>query len=247
MDRRLKGRTAVVTGASSGIGGAIARRFASEGARVALVARRGERLTDLESELRAQGGDVHAVVGDVRDRDSLRDVAQAVRSTCGRVDCLVNNAGVMLLSYFEKAPAEESRTMMETNLMGPVEATAAFVEQMTDGGGDVVVISSSAGGRARPGSALYSATKAGLNAWADGLRQEVADRGVRVIVVKPGAVYSELTDHISDPQLREKSQQTRGRIRALDADDVARVVAFAVSQPEHVSMSEVLLRPTQQK
>ena len=139
------------------------------------------------------------------------------------------------------------RCVNSTYRSGAIETTAAFIDQLTDGGGDVVNISSSAGGRARPGSSMYSATKAGLNAWADGLRQEVADRGVRVIVVKPGAVHSELIEHISDEQLREKARDTRQRVRALDAEDIARVVTFAVTQPEHMSVSEILVRPTKQK
>jgi NADP-dependent 3-hydroxy acid dehydrogenase YdfG len=137
--------------------------------------------------------------------------------------------------------------MIETNLVGAVETTAAFIDQLTDGGGDVVNISSSAGGRARPASSMYSATKAALNAWADGLRQEVADRGVRVIVVKPGAVHSELIEHIADNELRDKARHTRERVRALDAEDIARVVTFAITQPEHMSVSEILVRPTKQK
>jgi NADP-dependent 3-hydroxy acid dehydrogenase YdfG len=247
MERGLNGRVAVVTGASSGIGEAIARALASHGAHVALLARRADRLKAVEASLGAQGHVARPFVADVRDRESLAKVADAVSDELGRVDCLVNNAGMMLLSRVEERSFAEWRTMIETNLVGAVETTAAFIDQLTDGGGDVVNISSSAGGRARPASSLYSATKAGLNAWADGLRQEVADRGVRVIVVKPGAVHSELIEHISDEQLREKARDTRQRVRALDGEDIARVVTFAVTQPEHMSVSEILVRPTKQK
>jgi NADP-dependent 3-hydroxy acid dehydrogenase YdfG len=247
MERALSGRVAVVTGASSGIGEAIARSLAAAGARVGLIARRADRLDEVAASLGAEGLMARPFVADVRDRESLAEVAGAVSDELGRVDCLVNNAGMMLLSRVEERSFEEWRTMIETNLVGAVETTAAFIDQLTDGGGDVVNISSSAGGRARPASSMYSATKAGLNAWADGLRQEVADRGVRVIVVKPGAVHSELIEHISDEELREKARDTRQRVRALDAEDIARVVTFAVTQPEHMSVSEILVRPTKQK
>ena len=247
MERALSGRVAVVTGASSGIGEAIARALAAGGARVGLIARRADRLDEIAASLGAKGHVARPFVADVRDRNSLIEVAGAVSGELGRVDCLVNNAGMMLLSRVEERSFEEWRTMIETNLVGAVETTTAFIDQLTDGGGDVVNISSSAGGRARPASSMYSATKAALNAWADGLRQEVADRGVRVIVVKPGAVHSELVEHISDEELREKARDTRQRVRALDAEDIARVVTFAVTQPEHMSVSELLVRPTKQK
>jgi NADP-dependent 3-hydroxy acid dehydrogenase YdfG len=247
MERALSSRVAVVTGASSGIGEATARALASHGARVALIARREDRLGSIAASLEADGFVARPFAADVRDRKSLSAVAAAVSSELGRVDCLVNNAGMMLLSRVEERSFDEWRTMIETNLVGAVETTAAFIDQLTDGGGDVVNISSSAGGRARPASSIYSATKAALNAWADGLRQEVADRGVRVIVVKPGAVHSELIEHIADDGLREKARLTRETVRALDPTDIARVVAFAVTQPEHMSVSEILVRPTKQK
>jgi NADP-dependent 3-hydroxy acid dehydrogenase YdfG len=247
MERGLNGRVAVVTGASSGIGEAIARTLASHGAHVALLARRADRLKAVEASLGAEGHVARPFVADVRDRKSLSAAASAVHAEFGRVDCVVNNAGMMLLARLEERSFEEWRTMIETNLVGAVETTAAFIDQLTDGGGDVVNISSSAGGRARPASSMYSATKAALNAWADGLRQEVADRGVRVIVVKPGAVHSELIEHIADAGLREKARLTRETVRALDPTDIARVVAFAVTQPEHMSVSEILVRPTKQK
>ncbi len=247
MKRALSGRVAVVTGASSGIGEQIARSLASQGARVGLIARRGDRLDGIAASLGAEGLVARPFVADVRDRKALSKVVGAVSTELGRVDCLVNNAGTMMLSPFEQRSFDEWRTMIETNLVGAVETTAAFIDQLTDGGGDIVNISSSAGRRARPASSMYSASKAALNAWADGLRQEVADRGVRVIVVKPGAVHSELIEHISDEGLREKARDTRDRVRALDAEDIARVVTFAVTQPEHMSVSEILVRPTKQK
>jgi NADP-dependent 3-hydroxy acid dehydrogenase YdfG len=247
MERALSSRVAVVTGASSGIGEAIARGLASQGARVGLIARRADRLEDVAASLEGEGLLARPFVADVRDRKSLSAVAGAVSEELGRIDCLVNNAGMMLLSRVEERSFDEWRTMIETNFVGAVETTAAFIDQLTDGGGDVVNISSSAGGRARPASSMYSATKAALNAWADGLRQEVADRGVRVIVVKPGAVHSELIEHIADDELREKARLTRETVRALDPRDIARVVTFAVTQPEHMSVSEILVRPTKQK
>ena len=246
MGSTMEGRVAVVTGASSGIGEATARRLAGEGAAVALIARRAERVDQVARELSAEGARARAYEADVRDREALGRLAGDVRRDLGRVDCLVNNAGLMLLSRFEAGLEEEWARMLETNLAGVLHATAAFLPQLTDGGGDVVNVSSVAGRKARPTGSVYSATKWGLNGWSEGLRQELLEHDVRVIVVEPGMVATELQSHISDPDLRAVSVERIASLEPLTADDVAAVIAFAVGMPAHVSLNEILVRPTGQ-
>lgn len=242
----LRGRVAVITGASSGIGEATARRLAANGAAVALLARRLERIEALAAELEQAGGRARAYEADVRGRGALAGLAGAVGDELGRVDCLVNNAGQMLLSYFETGLEDEWRTMIDTNLTGALSVTAAFLPQLQDGGGDIVNVSSVAGRKARSTGSVYSATKWGLNGWSEGLRQELLEDGIRVIVVEPGAVATELSSHITDERALEEARGRFADIEVLEADDVAAVIAFAVSLPRRASLNEVLIRPTQQ-
>ena len=175
------GRVAVITGASSGIGEAAARALAADGYRVALLARRADRIQALADEL---GAGALAIEADVTDRDSLVIAAQRVQDQLGRVDVLINNAGVMLLAPFTSDQRAEQRRMVEVNLLGAMTATEVFLDQLRDGGGDLVNISSVAGRTARPGNAAYAATKWGLNGWSESLRQELQP-DVRVIVIEP--------------------------------------------------------------
>jgi NADP-dependent 3-hydroxy acid dehydrogenase YdfG len=244
---RLEGRVAVVTGASSGIGEATARRFAACGAAVALLARRADRLQRLVEDLgRDRGHEVRAYEVDVRDRDGLGRAAEAVQRDLGRVDCLVNNAGVMLLSRFQTGLEDEWQAMVETNLLGVLSTTAAFLDQLTDGGGDIVNVSSVGGRKARPTGSVYSATKWGLNGWSEGLRQELLEHDVRVIVIEPGATVSELASHTTDAEGRASTSRARATFEILQADDIARVIAFAIALPPRVALNEVLVRPTRQ-
>jgi NADP-dependent 3-hydroxy acid dehydrogenase YdfG len=238
---------AVVTGASSGIGEATARRFSSEGASVALLARRAERVEALAEELGRDGGSAIALEADVRDADGMAETASRIADRLGRVDCLVNNAGVMLLSEFADRKADEWRAMIETNLLGVFQTTDAFLDQLTDGGGDIVNISSVAGRQTRATLSVYSATKWGINGWSEALRQELLDAGVRVIVIEPGAVRTELADHISDRSIQEGIQQRYEEFDAMEAGDIAEAIAFAVSRPARVSLNEILIRPTKQR
>jgi NADP-dependent 3-hydroxy acid dehydrogenase YdfG len=175
------GRVAVITGASSGIGAATARALAADGYRVALLARRTDRIQALADEL---GNGAVAISADVTDRDSLVAAAQRVKDELGGADVLVNNAGIMLLGPFTSEQREDSRRMVETNLLGAMTATEVFLDQLKDGGGDLVNISSVAGRTARAGNAGYAATKWGMNGWSEALRQELQP-DVRVIVVEP--------------------------------------------------------------
>lgn len=232
---------AVITGASSGIGEATARALARDGYRLALLARRADRVEALADDL---GTGSIAVTADVTDRDSLLTAADRVTEELGRVDALVNNAGVMLLGPFTSEQADEQRQMVETNLMGAIAATEVFLDQLKDGGGDLVNISSVAGRTARPGNAVYAATKWGMGGWSEALRQELQP-DVRVVVIEPGAVATELTDHITHGDTKQMAEEMYAK-ESIAAEEVATVIAFALARPRGVSLNEILIRPTGQ-
>jgi len=234
-------RVAVITGASSGIGAATARALAAAGYRVALLARRADRIQALADEL---GDSALAIEADVTDRDALVAAAQRVREELGGADVLVNNAGVMLLGPFISDQRAEQRQQVEVNLLGAMTATEVFLDQLRDGGGDLVNISSVAGRFAWPGGAAYHATKWGLNGWSEALRQELQP-DIRVIVVEPGAVATELAGHITHEETRKGTEDFVAST-AIRPEDIADVIAFAVSRPQSVSLSEILVRPTAQ-
>jgi NADP-dependent 3-hydroxy acid dehydrogenase YdfG len=235
------GRVAVITGASSGIGEATARALAADGHRLALLARRVDRIEALADEF---GEGAIAIEADVTDRDSLVAAAQRVQGKFGGADILVNNAGVMLLAPFTSDQRAEPRRMVETNLLGAMTATEVFLDQLRTGGGDLINLSSVAGRTARPGNAVYAATKWGMNGWSESLRQELQP-DVRVIVIEPGAVATELVDHITHGETKQGVEQFY-EATAITADDVAQIIAFAVSRPRSVSLNEILVRPTAQ-
>jgi len=232
----------VITGASSGIGEATARKLAGDGYRVALLARRVDRIEAIAAEL---GDGAIAVQADVTDRDSLVAAAERVKSELGGADILINNAGVMLLGPFSPEQRDDYRQMMEINLLGAISATEVFLDQLVAAGGDLVSISSVAGRTARPSNAVYAATKWGIVGWSEGLRQELQPN-VRVMVIEPGAVESELTDHITHAETRAASRQYVMDL-AIKAEDIAEVIAFAVSRPKRMTLNEILVRPTAQE
>jgi NADP-dependent 3-hydroxy acid dehydrogenase YdfG len=236
-----QGRVAVITGASSGIGEATARALAADGHRLALLARRGDRIEEIAGGL---GGGAVAIEADVTDRDSIVAAAKLVEDELGGADVLVNNAGVMLLAPFSAQQTGEVRQMIEVNLLGAMTATDVFLDQLRDGGGDLINISSVAGRLARPGNSAYAATNWGLNGWSESLRQELLP-DVRVMVIEPGAVATELTDHITDPESKQRAEQMYDEV-AITADDIAEIIAFAVSRPRRVNLNEILVRPTAQ-
>ncbi len=234
-------RVAVITGASSGIGEATARALAADGHRLALLARRVDRIDALADEL---GNGSLAIKADVTDRDSIVAAAERVKSELGGADILVNNAGVMLLAPFSSEQRAEIREMVETNLLGAMTVTEVFLDQLRDGGGDLVNISSVAGRTARPGNAAYAATKWGMGGWSEALRQELQP-DVRVMLIEPGAVATELTDHITHAGAKQAAEQMY-RAVAILPQDIAEVIAFAVGRPRRVSLNEILIRPTAQ-
>lgn len=243
----LANRVAVITGGSSGIGRATAVAFAARGARVAVVARRADRLNDLVAQLDKLGCKSLACVADVSSPSEMRSVAQEVLDNLGRGDILVNNAGVMLSTAFANAESKDWEIMVRTNLIGPMECTAAFLPQLTNGGGDIVNISSVGGRKARPTTSIYNATKWGVNGWSEALRQELCQQNIRVIVIEPGAVKTELLDHFTDARIQDQSRRHFEEVGALSPEDVADCIAFAVSLDRRISLNEMLIRPTRQQ
>jgi NADP-dependent 3-hydroxy acid dehydrogenase YdfG len=246
--RPLDGRVALVTGASSGIGEATAIALAGAGAAVAIGARRKDRLDALAATLRDDGARVLQLDLDVTDEQACRAAVDRTRAEFGGLDVLVNNAGVMLLGTILGADTEDWRRMLHTNVLGLMYMTHAAIEGMVEqGSGDVVNISSVAGRQARKGAGVYNASKWAVNAFSESLRQEVTGRGVRIGLVEPGAVATELSSHITQPAARQASQDMAASMRTLRAEDIARAVLYLVTQPPHVAVNEILVRPTDQE
>lgn len=236
-----QGRVAVITGASSGIGAATARSLHAAGYRVALLARRTDRIEALAAEL---GEGALAIAADVTDRAALTSAAERVRSEFGGVDVLVNNAGVMLLGPFSADQSADHQKMIEVNLLGAITTTEVFLDQLKDGGGDIVNLSSVAGRTARAGNGVYAATKWGLNGWSESLRQELLP-DVRVTLVEPGVVATELPTHITHAQTREGVQKAYDAA-TVTADDIAEIITFTLQRPRHLVINEILVRPADQ-
>ena len=243
----LDGKVALVTGASSGIGAATARALAAAGASVAIGARRADRLETLARELRAEGATVLTVDLDVTDEAACAAAVARTRDELGGLDVVVNSAGLMLLGPIVSADTEDWRRMITTNVLGTMYVTHAAIEGLVDqGSGDVVNISSVAGRVARSGAGVYNASKWAVNAFSESLRQEVTAQGVRISLVEPGAVDTELNDQITDEQARKTSKENYASMRSLQAEDVARAILYVVTQPAAVAVNEVLVRPTDQ-
>ena len=248
MTDALQGKVCVVTGASSGIGAATAARLAEAGAAVALAARRDDRIEELAKQIESGGGRAIAVKTDVTDEAQANSLIETARSELGGLDVLVNNAGVMLLGPVAGADTEEWRRMVNVNLLGLFYCTHAALPIMGEqGSGHIVNISSVAGRIARAGVAVYNATKWGVGAFSEALRQEVLHANVRVTIIEPGMVDTELGDHVANPLARQALDRAIAETKApLRADDIANAIVYAVSQPAHVNVNEILVRPTEQ-
>ncbi|HEX4720858.1 MAG TPA: SDR family NAD(P)-dependent oxidoreductase [Thermoleophilaceae bacterium] len=245
----MSDRVAVVTGASSGIGEATARALAGAGYAVVLAARREDRINELCEEISGGGGKALAVPTDVTDESSARALIKAAKDELGSVDVLVNNAGVMLLGPIFGADTEHWRRMVNVNLLGLMYCTHAVLPVMQEqGAGHIVNLSSVAGRVATLGSGVYNATKWGVGAFSEALRQEVLDFGVRVTIVEPGYVETELQGHNELPIVVETMEKNKEEIgEVLQAEDIANAILYAVQQPHYVSINEVLVRPTKQR
>ena len=249
----LDGTTALVTGASSGIGEATALSLAASGAAVAVVARRKDRLEALARRIEAEGGRALVIEADVTDEAAARACVEQTVQELGRLDVLVNNAGVMLLGPMEHAPVEEWQRMVELNVLGLMYCTHAALPHLLRAAedserrcADIVNISSVAGRVARAGSGVYNATKFGVGAFSDSLRQEVTQRHVRVSLVEPGAVSTELAGH-NRPEVLETIAKRFEGMERLASEDIADAISYVVTRPRHVAVNEVLIRPTEQQ
>lgn len=244
----LEGRVAAVTGASSGIGEATAIALAKAGASVALGARRLDRLEELAARINADGGTAVAIECNVADEESAHAFINGAAEQLGRLDILINNAGVMLLGPVEGADTNEWRQMIEVNLLGLLYCTQAAMPHLRDGGhGHVVNVSSVAGRSASAGVGVYNATKWGVTGFSEALRQEAAHSKIRVTCVEPGLVATELQGHNKNPvviQTLDKMIADIGDV--LQPEDIADAIMHAVTAPARVSVNEVLIRPSGQ-
>ncbi len=243
----LSSKVVAVTGASSGIGEATALACARAGAAVALAARRLDRIEALAARIVDEGGRAIAVATDVSDEIQARQFIERAHSELGRLDVLINNAGVMLLGPIENAPTEEWRRMIEANVFGVLYCTHAALPLMREqGGGHIVNVSSVAGRVAREGSGVYNLTKFGVGAFSESLRQEGVDIGVRVTLIEPGAVATELAGH-NRPEVLEQMSKRFAGVTRLQAEDISNAILYAIGQPPNVAINEVLIRPSGQK
>jgi NADP-dependent 3-hydroxy acid dehydrogenase YdfG len=250
-DSSLKGRVAVVTGASSGMGAATAVRLAAEGAKVALLARRADRLTELVEKIEADGGTALAVAVDITDHAALSAAKATVNERLGRVDLLVNNAGVMLPAPIQDGRIDEWQRMIDLNLTGLLAAFRTFTPDLVEaaaagGTADVVNVSSIGSWMTFPAYSVYGATKAAVSAFSRHVRADLGPRDVRVTAIEPGLTESELTEHISSAELQGQVEGMFDVIESLTADDIADLVAYVTSRPRRMNLASVVAMPTQQ-
>jgi NADP-dependent 3-hydroxy acid dehydrogenase YdfG len=242
----IAGKVVVITGASSGLGEATARLLSTQGATVVLGARRVDRIQALADELEAGGGTALAIETDVTDRGQVQRLVDAAVQRYGRIDVIINNAGLMPQSLLERLKVDEWDRMIDVNIKGVLYGIAAALPHMQrQKGGQIINVSSVAGHKVGPGSAVYAATKHAVRALSEGLRQEVKPYGIRTTVISPGAVATELPSTVSDPDVAARINKLYDDV-AIPADSFARAVAFAMSQPEDVDINEILFRPTRQ-
>jgi NADP-dependent 3-hydroxy acid dehydrogenase YdfG len=247
MSDNIEGKVVVITGASSGLGEATARLLSGEGARVVLGARRADRIQALADELTDRGGKALAVATDVTRRDQVQRLVGAAVQAYGRIDVMLNNAGLMPQSPLERLKVDEWDRMIDVNIKGVLYGIAAALPHMQrQKAGHIINVSSVAGHKVGPGFAVYAATKHAVRALSEGLRQEVKPYNIRTTVISPGAVATELPNSVTDPAAAERIRKFYAEI-AIPAESFARAVAFAMSQPEDVDVNEILFRPTRQE
>jgi NADP-dependent 3-hydroxy acid dehydrogenase YdfG len=248
MTGKLAGKVAIITGASAGIGEATAIALAAEGAKVVLAARRGDRLDALAQRISNTGGTALPLITDITDETQVQNLVQKTNAEFGRIDILVNNAGIALVGTIDGANTSDWQHMVNLNLLGLLYVTHAVLPIMkAQGVGHIVNISSVAGRTARVGVGVYNATKWGVNGFSESLRQEVCKQNIRVTIVEPGLVNTEINDHITDPVAKQRSEERRKSITPLESEDIAAAIVYAVTQPHRVNVNEILIRPTQQE
>jgi NADP-dependent 3-hydroxy acid dehydrogenase YdfG len=253
MTRPLDGTVALVTGASSGIGAATARALAAQGASVALAARRADRLEQLSKDLKTDSIRTLVIETDVTDSAQAEEAVEKTVRELGRLDTVINNAGVMLLGPIENAPLEEWERMVKVNELGVLYVSHAALPHLLKAAedaprrvADVVNVSSVAGRIARRDAGVYNLTKFGIGAFSESLRQEVTGRHVRVSLMEPGAVDTELMSHVR-PEVREQAAQRFANVERLMADDIAEAITYIVTRPRRLAINEMLVRPTEQE
>ena len=245
----LDGKVTVITGASSGIGEATAELLASEGSKVALLARRADRLTEIEKRIEDAGGEALPIEIDITDHGKVEAAMAEITGQFGGIHNLINNAGVMLLGSVEGWDIAQWQRMIDVNLLGLLYCTREALPLIRDsGGGHIVNVSSVAGRTANFGSAVYNMTKWGVTGFSEALRQEALNSGIRVTCVEPGFVDTELQGHNEHPTIVDATKKMRDDIgKVLEAEDIARGILYALGQAEHVNVNEILIRPTGQK
>jgi NADP-dependent 3-hydroxy acid dehydrogenase YdfG len=247
MSNNIEGKVVVITGASSGLGEATARLLSAEGAHVVLGARRADRLKSLMDELTGRGGKAIAVSTDVIQRDQVKKLVDAAVQAYGRIDVMINNAGLMPQAPLERLKIDEWDRMIDVNIKGVLYGIAAALPHMQrQKAGHFINVSSVAGHKVGPGFAVYAATKHAVRALSEGLRQEVKPYNIRTTVISPGAVATELPNGVTDPAVAERIHKFYAEV-AIPAESFARTVAFAMSQPDEVDVNEVVFRPTRQE
>ncbi|RFU88763.1 MULTISPECIES: SDR family oxidoreductase [Citrobacter] len=246
MTNNIKDKVIIITGASSGMGEAAARHLATKGAKVVLAARRSSRIDALAKEINEQGGTAMAIATDVTREDDVKKLVDTTVSQWGRIDVLINNAGVMPLSPLDQVKVSEWNQMIDVNLRGVLHGIAAALPYMkAQKSGHIINTASIAGHLVFPASAVYSATKYAVRALTEGLRKETCAYNVRATIISPGAVSTELLEHISDKDIQAVNQEYVGKV-GVPPETYARMVAFAISEPEDVGINEIIFRPTAQ-
>lgn len=244
----LSNKVVIVTGASSGIGYATAVELGKRGAKVVCAARRIKRLDDLADEIIKAGGHAVAAECDVTNRGDVEAMVATARETFGPIDILINNAGIMPLSFMDACKVDEWISTVDVNVNGVLYGVGAVLQEMLERqSGHIINVSSVAGRKVFPGGAVYCATKFAVHALSEGIRQEVAASGVRVTTIAPGLVTTELQDAITDERVKERFRNMPEGFTPLESEDIARAIIYALEAPAHVNVNELLVRPTRQE
>ncbi|BAY10091.1 SDR family NAD(P)-dependent oxidoreductase [Calothrix sp. NIES-2098] len=248
MANKLDGKVAIITGASSGIGEATALALAAEGATVVLAARRGDRLNALAEKIATNGGKALPIITDVTNEAQVQNLVQKTKTEFGQIDILVNNAGIAVVGEIDGGNTSDWKDMINLNLLGLLYVTHAVLPILkAQGAGHIVNLSSVAGRTARVGIGVYNATKWGVNGFSEALRKEVCKQNIRVTIIEPGLVNTEISDRISDPIAKQNIEERRRSLTPLESEDIAAAIVYAVTQPPRVNVNEILIRPTQQE